>query len=651
MSDVETVDEGARFLGLADEAMAAFDVEAAIEHLSAAIRSLTAAQDHRAAALACARLGDLFGTVTRNPTAARAWFVRATRLLEDEPPCIEQGWVAVAAMGCDVDDPDLLLANAELALDRARRFGDVNLEAKALADGGLAHVQAGRISVGMAMLDEAMALVCGPGDDIETAGKSVCSFFTACYFACDFDRVGPWAELLRRRGLMGREPGAPVFVASHCNTVQAALLVELGRWSEAERVLQASIAEFEGVMQLPSWHPGIELAELRIRQGRLADAEQLLLGRAGSIQALLPSARLHLARGDVDLARAAAERGLKAIGDDRLRGAELLALLVDIEVSSSDMEAAARRCADLAERAVGLDVPALTGRIAATRARALAAAGDAERAIDAIESGLDAVEASSLPFLRAMLLVDLARLRERAGEPAAARVEAERASALLDTLDVVVSPADRELLDRLQGVDPRPPAPSSPATATIVPEAGGWTITADGTTARLRSIKGMRYLVELLRSPGCERHSLDLVDLVEGHSTDGVDRRTLGDAGEQLDATARSAYRRRIEQLHGAIEDALAANAEQRAMELQDELDELTRELARAFGLGGRERRAGSAAERARLNVTRALRTAVTRIEEVVPQAGAALDRGLRTGIYCAYEPDPSEPVRWVVQS
>ena len=73
--------------------------------------------------------------------------------------------MAVAAMGCDVDDPAELLAEAELALDRARRFGDVNLETKALADAGLAHVQAGRVAEGMALLDEAMALACGPADD------------------------------------------------------------------------------------------------------------------------------------------------------------------------------------------------------------------------------------------------------------------------------------------------------------------------------------------------------------------------------------------------------------------------------------------------------------------------------------------------------
>ena len=109
-------------------------------------------------------------------------------------------------MGCDVDDPAELLARAELALDRARRFGDVNLETKALADAGLARVQAGRLAEGMALLDEAMALACGPADDVDTVGKSVCSFFTACYFAADFDRAGSWAGVLRRHGLIGTAP-------------------------------------------------------------------------------------------------------------------------------------------------------------------------------------------------------------------------------------------------------------------------------------------------------------------------------------------------------------------------------------------------------------------------------------------------------------
>ena len=138
----EPLREAQRALEQADGAFARFDVEGAVAHLSAAMRGFTAADDRRRAAMTCVRLGDTLANAMGNLTAGRAWFARARRLVEDEPPCLEQGWVAVAAMGCDVDDPAVLLAAAELALDRARRFGDVNLETKALADGGLAHVQA-----------------------------------------------------------------------------------------------------------------------------------------------------------------------------------------------------------------------------------------------------------------------------------------------------------------------------------------------------------------------------------------------------------------------------------------------------------------------------------------------------------------------------
>ena len=84
---------------------------------------------------------------------------------------------------------------------------------------------------------------------------------------------------------------------------------------------------------------------------------------------------------------------------------------------------------------------------------------------------------------------------------------------------------------------------------------------------------------------------------------------------------------------------------------LQAELDVLVAELARAFGLGGRERKASSAAEKARLNVTRALRAAVAKLTEALPEPGAVLDRRVRTGLFCAYQPHPDDEVVWSVQS
>lgn len=641
---MSTVEEALGALELAHEAHAVFDIDTAIAQYSAAIRGLTAAGEKRPAAMACAALGDLFANGLGNTTAARAWFARATATLADEPDCVEQGWVAVAAMGCDVGDPVELLAGAELALDRARRFGDVNLEAKALADGGLAHVQAGRIAEGMAMLDEAMALVCGPADDLDTAGKSACSLFTACYYSVDFDRAASWADLLRARGLLGPEAGAPVFLSSHCDTVQACLLCELGRWSEAETLLERSAENFEQTMGQDGFHPTILLADLRIRQGRLGEAEALLLDLAQTFEGLLPTARLHLAQGDADLAAATARRGLRALGTDHLRAVELLAVLADAETVRGDHDAAAAACTMLAERVDAVGSPILTARSVPARVRHLAAVGDTPMALALIESTLDSLDRARSPLQRVHLLVESARLRDAAGDRAGATVDARAASATLDGLDVVLPEADRSLLDRLldrTGPGPRPPA-------TLRRDGKGWVVAHDGREARLRDSKGLRHLAELLAAPGVERHALDLVDRIEG--VGDVDRRHLGDAGDLLDATARDAYRRRLEALRADIDDAIGGGRLDEAETMQAEHDALVGQLAEAFGLGGRPRRASSAAERARLNVTRALRSAIRQIDEALPAAGASLDRSIRTGGFCVFAPATGE-IEWIVHS
>jgi len=418
-------------------------------------------------------------------------------------------------------------------------------------------------------------------------------------------------------------------------------------------MLTRAIDEFEAGMHMPSWHPVIALAELRIRQGRLAEAEMLLLGKDGHVQALLPAARLHLARGDHDLARATAVRGLRAIADDRLRAAELLAVLVETELGVGDVEAATAACDDLVARADRLDIPGLQARIAAGRARVLAATGDFAAAIGTMEAALDRLPATGVPLLRASLLIDLVRLHDRAGNRAAATVEAGRAAGALAGLDVVLPPGDADLLHRL-GVATRATQNRFTAhTATLTPDGHGWVVACHDMRARLSDSKGLRYLAELLRSPGVERHALDLVDRVEGVAPggSGLDRRQLGDAGELVDARARTDYRHRIEALRAQIDDALETGADDCTEALQSELDQLVVQLAQAFGLGGRGRRASSASERARLNVTRALWAATVRMSEALPEAGTVIDRRIRTGLYCAYEPGAEDEVRWVVHS
>jgi hypothetical protein len=292
----------------------------------------------------------------------------------------------------------------------------------------------------------------------------------------------------------------------------------------------------------------------------------------------------------------------------------------------------------------------------------MAANGQQTMAVATLEVAVDALDAAQLPWLRATLLLDLARQRDALGDATGAALDAAAAQAALDQLDVVLSPGAAAVIERLArppgaasvealapAAAPVPTAPSGPETASLTLDGRWWTAAAGGTTVRLPDTKGLRYLAALVATPGAEHHALDLVDRVEGVQP-GLDRRHLGDAGAVLDGQARQAYRRRIEELREACDDALAAGELERAEALDGELQQLVGQLAQAFGLGGRERKAASAAERARLNVTRALRAALAKLIDALPAAGAALDRRVRTGLYCCYTPDAADPIRWIVQ-
>jgi hypothetical protein len=59
------------------------------------------------------------------------------------------------------------------------------------------------------------------------------------------------------------------------------------------------------------------------------------------------------------------------------------------------------------------------------------------------------------------------------------------------------------------------------------------------------------------------------------------------------------------------------------------------------------EPRSGAPAERARVNVTRALGRAVERIAAIDAALGQHLTATLRTGLVCSYAPDPRLRLGW----
>src|SRR5262245_26818125 len=219
---------------------------------------------------------------------------------------------------------------------------------------------------------------------------------------------------------------------------------------------------------------------------------------------------------------------------------------------------------------------------------------------------------------------------------------------------------DREAVIRARagsgtGSGPAGQLASSPAAVPTMPvepvfrrEGNFWTVGWDDAVVRLKDNRGLQYLAQLLARPGEEVHVLDLVAAVHaepGHAA----RRHLAsaDAGMVLDATARAAYRRRLADLRDELAEAAAYGDLGRTDRLRAELDFLTEQLASAMGIVGSARRVGGPSERARSAVTQNIRSTLKRLVQALPVLDEALARRIRTGGFCAYEPDPSRPVAW----
>lgn len=195
----------------------------------------------------------------------------------------------------------------------------------------------------------------------------------------------------------------------------------------------------------------------------------------------------------------------------------------------------------------------------------------------------------------------------------------------------------RSIASVVQKLSDLEPEPASAAIRPIaesfdlVKEGDVWTVRAD-TTFRLRDSRGLGILAKLVQHPKREFHATDLV-------APGADAGHVEDAGEVLDARAIAAYKRRLEDLREAEAEATEHSDAHRAARAREEMDALARELAQGVGIGGRGRKASSTAEKARVNVRKRILDAICRIREHSPALAKHLERSIRTGTFCSYDP------------
>jgi hypothetical protein len=173
-----------------------------------------------------------------------------------------------------------------------------------------------------------------------------------------------------------------------------------------------------------------------------------------------------------------------------------------------------------------------------------------------------------------------------------------------------------------------------------------WTARFEGKIVRLRHCKGLALMDCLLRHPDQEFHASDLDALVNGGIDSQINFETIrsvasernaSDAGPLLDASAKSNYRKRLEELREELREARSFDDSMRVSKLEQEMAFLSSELSRAIGLGGADRMAASLTERARIRVTNAIKSAIRRLSEHHQKLGRYLANSIRTGNFCSY--------------
>ena len=380
-----------------------------------------------------------------NQSAANGWFKRAERLLADAPLCAAHANLEVARG--QQAAPAEARRHFERATEIGKELGDLESEVLGLSQLGFLEVSLGDLEGGMSLLDETMAAAMG-GEvrDPWTIGTTCCSMLFACEQISDLQRAAEWCRVVTQF----TERRSYVPLSALCRSVLAGVLISAGEWERAEAELETALNAYGGLGRPLAAYPLTRLADLRIRQGRIDEAEQLLGGWEDHPYATVTAISLLIARGEIPLARARLDHALDALGPESPVAVRLLPLRVSACLAEQDLEEAAATSKRLDQRAEEIGHQHVVA-IAAFAAAECAAASGAPDATKRIQAARDLFRRLELPLEegRALLLLaqvasagvpDLAVAEGRAAletfERLGARSYADEAANLLRTLGV-----------------------------------------------------------------------------------------------------------------------------------------------------------------------------------------------------------------------
>jgi DNA-binding CsgD family transcriptional regulator len=355
-----------------------------------------------------------------NRVVARGWARRAVRLAEPLGVPALSAWALLAGADTEEDLEQAALA-AETAHQIALEEGDHDLELCALSMRGSVLIDLGQVEAGTALLDEALTgALGGEGSSLDTVVFTSCVLMQCCVRGADFSRVVHWTRSLD--DFIARY-GCP-YLNAVCRASYGAVLVSTGDWARAEVELAAAAELARESLPAVRAQAAAYLADLRLAQGRVGEAQRLLEGFEDHLVVRPVLAAAYLAAEEYSMALSYVQRQLSSATG--LEEARLREVAGEACLALGDVEGAAAEGQRLAELGSETDSVLIT-------ARAERLLGRASGAVGLLTSAQARFSQLEMPFELARTRMALAVALE-AEHPESAVAEVRRALAVFEDL-------------------------------------------------------------------------------------------------------------------------------------------------------------------------------------------------------------------------
>ena len=238
---------------------------------------------------------------------------------------------------------------------------------------------------------------------------------------------------------------------------RATLLQLGGAWPEAERTIQAVLQA--PAVRVPLGDAAYQEAELLRLTGRTAEADAAYRAAVRAGRDAQPGlARLRLAEGHVDAARAGLERALES-GTPPGDRADLLDALVEVLLAAGELQAATAAAAELRALADLMGTSFLSAQADRAAGRVATASGDPTAAVRLLRRAWSSWQAVDAPYEAARTRVDAALAARALGDEDAASMELDAARQVFAELGA--APDLARVDAALRPARARPPGPLS----------------------------------------------------------------------------------------------------------------------------------------------------------------------------------------------